>query len=262
MDILRRSSAPISGAAWSQIDGVAAEYLKNALSARFLVGASSPKGWGFQVVSSGRLGEIKKKGAVSYGLYMVKPLLELRVPFELDVWELDNASRGARDVDLDALEKAVAEVAAFEDSVLYNGLKEAGIEGLTAAGTPSPVEFPAEPENMAQAVSAGISHLIRSGIEGPFNLAVPPDIWQQIKGYVKGMPLEQHIVKILGGELIMARDLKRPVLVSARGGDFGMTIGQDLSIGYSAHSSKAVTLYITESFTFEIFEPRAILVFK
>lgn len=262
MDILRRSSAPISDAAWGEIDSLASDYLKNALSARFLVGASSPKGWGHQVVSSGRLGEIKTKGSVSYGLYVVKPLLELRVPFELNVWELDNASRGAKDVDLDVLEKAAAEVAAFEDSVLYDGLKEAGIEGIAAAGESGAVDFPGEPEKMAQAVSTGVAHLMQNGIEGPYNLAVPLDVWQQMKGYVKGMPLEQHIEKILGGELIPARALKRPILVSARGGDFEMTLGQDLSIGYSAHTTKTVTLYFTESFTFEIFEPRAILVFK
>jgi len=262
MDILRRSLAPISDSGWEEINGLAADYLKSTLSARFLVGASSPKGWSHQVVSEGRLGGIKKKGEVSYGLYSVKPLLELRVPFELDIWELDNASRGARDVDLDVIEKAAGELAQFEDSVIYEGLKEAGIEGLIAAAASPSIEFPKEPELMAQAVSAGVSNLRRNGIEGPYNLAVPPEVWEKIKGFVKGRSLSEHIERILGGDLIPARSLKQPILVSARGGDFDLSLGQDISIGYGAHTTKTVSLYFTESFTFRIFEPRAVLVFK
>jgi len=262
MDILRRSSAPVSNAGWGEIDALAADYLKNSLSARFLVGVSSAKGWNHQVESSGRLGDIKSRGNVSYGLYQVKPLLELRIPFELNVWELDNASRGAKDVDLDVLEKAAEELAIFEDTVIYDGLKDAGIAGLLAAEGISGGKFPEEPESMVQAVSAGIAGLLKKGIEGPYNLAVPMEDWQKIKGYVKGMPLELHMEKILGGELIPSKILKKPVLVSARGGDFELTLGQDISIGYSAHTTKTVSLYFTESFTFQIFEPRAVVLFS
>ncbi len=47
------------------------------------------------------------------------------------------------------------------------------------------------------------------------------------------------------------------VLLSVRRGDFALTVGQDLSIGYAFHEKHKVELYLTESFTFRVLEPAA-----
>jgi uncharacterized linocin/CFP29 family protein len=39
-------------------------------------------------------------------------------------------------------------------------------------------------------------------------------------------------------------------VLTTRGGDFGLYIGQDVSIGYSSHTDTAVRLYLQETFTF------------
>lgn len=39
-------------------------------------------------------------------------------------------------------------------------------------------------------------------------------------------------------------------MLSLRGGDFELTVGQDFSIGYLSHSATTVDLYVQESFTF------------
>ena len=46
-------------------------------------------------------------------------------------------------------------------------------------------------------------------------------------------------------------------MVSRRGGDFTLTVGQDLAIGYKGHSEREVELYFTESFTFRTQEAAA-----
>jgi len=46
-------------------------------------------------------------------------------------------------------------------------------------------------------------------------------------------------------------------VLSRRGGDFELTVGQDLAIGYKQHDAKDVDLYYTESFTFRVLEPAA-----
>ncbi len=38
--------------------------------------------------------------------------------------------------------------------------------------------------------------------------------------------------------------------MSTRGGDFELTIGQDVSIGYDSHDADVVNLYFQESFTY------------
>ena len=47
------------------------------------------------------------------------------------------------------------------------------------------------------------------------------------------------------------------VVLSRRGGDFRLVVGQDLSIGYSDHDADTVSLYLEESFTFRALEPDA-----
>jgi uncharacterized linocin/CFP29 family protein len=47
------------------------------------------------------------------------------------------------------------------------------------------------------------------------------------------------------------------VLVTTRGGDYELTVGQDLAIGYAVHDRDQVELYLTESFTFRVLEEKA-----
>ena len=39
-------------------------------------------------------------------------------------------------------------------------------------------------------------------------------------------------------------------VLTTRGGDFGLYVGQDVSIGYSSHTDAVVRLYLQETFTF------------
>jgi uncharacterized linocin/CFP29 family protein len=51
-------------------------------------------------------------------------------------------------------------------------------------------------------------------------------------------------------------------MISSRGGDFKLTLGQDLSIGYESHTQNEVQLYLTESFVFRVIEPKALIVLE
>jgi uncharacterized linocin/CFP29 family protein len=43
---------------------------------------------------------------VKYGIHQLLPLVETRMPFSLNIWELDNLDRGNKDVDLDNVHEA------------------------------------------------------------------------------------------------------------------------------------------------------------
>ena len=67
-----------------------------------------------------------------------------------------------------------------------------------------------------------------------------------------------HFVEqLVGGTAVWAPAVDGAVVVSLRGGDFEMTVGQDISIGYSSHSATSVQLYLQESFTFRSLGPEA-----
>ena len=79
-------------------------------------------------------------------------------------------------------------------------------------------------------------------------------------GGVWRVSLEGHVESLIphrrgiGG---MVRHADGGLVISQRGGDFEMTIGQDFSIGYLDHDSERVRLYIEESFTFLILTEQA-----
>jgi uncharacterized linocin/CFP29 family protein len=51
-------------------------------------------------------------------------------------------------------------------------------------------------------------------------------------------------------------------VLSHRGGDFKLSVGQDLSIGYAGHDKDRVHLYLTESFAFRVLERGAAVYLK
>jgi len=51
-------------------------------------------------------------------------------------------------------------------------------------------------------------------------------------------------------EITWAPAIAGAFVVTTRGGDFDLHIGQDVSIGYLSHTDTTVRLYLQESFTF------------
>ena len=48
-------------------------------------------------------------------------------------------------------------------------------------------------------------------------------------------------------------------MLSTRGGDFDLHIGQDVSIGYLGHDATSVELYLQETFTFLVYTSEAVV---
>jgi uncharacterized linocin/CFP29 family protein len=76
-------------------------------------------------------------------------------------------------------------------------------------------------------------------------------------GDPQAYPLRKQLGGIVDGGVHWSPALHGGVVLSRRGGDFEMTVGQDLSIGFRNHDKESVDLYFTESFTFRVLEPAA-----
>jgi uncharacterized linocin/CFP29 family protein len=112
MNHLLRSLAPISDAAWDQLDTEAKQQLKVSLAARKLVDFAGPHGWSY---SSSDLGRTNRLGGsptdgVSAATRRVLPLVELRSDFALSREELADVDRGAQDINLDDLARAARRI--------------------------------------------------------------------------------------------------------------------------------------------------------
>ncbi|MBS3787941.1 bacteriocin family protein [Candidatus Bipolaricaulota bacterium] len=259
MDFLKRSLAPITDESWGEIDEQAREVLANKLTGRKVVDVIEPRGWDYSAIPQGRL-NIKEDSSdsVRYGIRKVTPLIETRKSFKLDIWELDNLSRGAEDVDLSPLEDAAAEAAQFEEDVIYNGLAEAGIDGLFSSSGSS-VNLPGGKAGILEGASEAITIFRDDAIEGPYTLLADKELWLSIAGTSNGYPLERRLEDLIGGSIVYSPKIENPALVSTRGEDVQLVLGQDFSIGYEDHDTKEVKLFLTESFGFRVLEPAAIV---
>lgn len=266
MDILKRELAPISSDAWTLIEQNAMNRLKGNLSARKHVGLSGPHGWNLGAVSLGRLrlSKSEPREGIHWGLREVLPLIEVRVPFSLKLMEIDSISRGLKNPDFAGLEEAAQKAAWFEESCTYHGFTEAGIEGMIPRSPHEPISLRKQVDMYQEFVESAVVSIQKAGIGGPYILALGTEPYLAVMaGDQRGYPLRKRLEGILsGGGMCWSPALEGGVVYSAREGNYELTIGQDLSLGYAGHSRDAVELYITESFTFQVLEPGAAVELK
>lgn len=268
MDILKRELAPIPAEAWAEIDAQATRSLRAILSARKVIDLSGPMGPDFPGVPEGRLdfpGDQPGDG-LSYGIYRVHHLVETRVPFTLDIQEMDNAVRGAKDLDLGPLESAAQKIALFEERVVYHGLPDANIHGLKQCQGQECLSIGAAPEQLLEAIAEGLTAFAGRSVEGPFALVVGPKLWSRMSAHFQGYPVKMQAENILGGQVLLSPYLcgafeNEAYMISQRGGDFEIILGNDLAIGYERHDTQTVTLYFTASFTFRILDAAGVIHF-
>jgi uncharacterized linocin/CFP29 family protein len=266
MDILKRALAPIVPEAWREIDEEAKRVLTLNLAGRKLVDFDGPHGWQHAAVNIGRLSLHKKQPdpGVHVGTRELQPLIEVRVPFQLDTMELDCVARGAKGLDLDSVVSAAERIARTEDNAIFNGYKEAGITGLIEASPHKPLPIPSAAIKYPQLIVEAREVLRESGINGPYALALGSQCYKEVAQATEdGYPIRKRIEQqIIDGPLVWAPAVRGAVLLSARGGDFVLTVGQDLSIGYASHDRDKVELYLTESFTFRVLDGAAAVYLK
>jgi uncharacterized linocin/CFP29 family protein len=68
---------------------------------------------------------------------------------------------------------------------------------------------------------------------------------------------DEALKRVLDGPVLWAPAVPGAVILSVRGGDFVLTLGQDLSIGYADHDRQDVELYLVESLAFRVLEGSA-----
>ncbi len=260
MSALLRELAPVSGGAWEMIEEEAKRTLKLKLAARKLVDFTGPLGWEASAVPTGRVKRLNDAPAerVQAHLREVQPLVELRVPFELSREELDAVVRGAKDPVLDPVREAAGAAALAEDRAVFRGFSAAGIKGIVEEAAAARLTLTDDYQAYPGVVAEAVNKLHLAGVEGPYGIALGPRCYTGLtKTTQGGYPVMEHVRRLLDGPLVWAPAVDGAVVLSLRGGDFELTVGQDLSIGYLEHTASVVRLYLQESFTFRVLSAEA-----
>jgi uncharacterized linocin/CFP29 family protein len=259
MNNLHRELAPISDAAWASIEEEARRTFRRHVAARRVVDVGEPAGLGLSSVGTGHVGQIEPPAdGVSARLRTSQQIVELRVPFTLDRQDIDDVERGAQDSDWQPVKDAAKQVAFAEDRIIFNGYQAAGIAGIRESSSNPALTLPADVREYPNAVSQAVSSLRLAGVGGPYALLLSADAYTAVSETADhGYPIKEHLTRVLDGEIIWAPAIDGAFLLSSRGGDYELRLGQDLSIGYLSHDADRVQLYFQESLTFLVYTAEA-----
>lgn len=262
MNNLHRELAPISDAAWAEIEEEASRTLKRHLAARRVVDLQGPKGVELAAVGTGHRQQIQAPGdGIQAAQRAAMALVELRVPFELSRQAIDDVERGATDSDWSPVKEAARKIAFAEDRSVFNGYAAAGIQGIREGASNTPIALPSNVKGYSGAVAQAVSQLRLAGVNGPYALVLGGDGYTAASGGSdEGYPVFHHIERVVDGGIIWAPAIEGGFVMTTRGGDFELDIGQDISIGYQSHSNTAVELYFQETFTFRLLTTEAAVV--
>jgi uncharacterized linocin/CFP29 family protein len=252
MNNLYRELAPISAEAWADIEEETSRTLKRYLAGRRVVDVNGPGGTKLSCVGTGHLRGIDapREGIIARQRE-VKALVELRVPFELDRQAIDDVERGAEDSDWQPAKDAARQIAYAEDVAIFEGYGAAGIQGIRQGTSNPPMTLPSDVREYPQAISHALSQLRLVGVNGPYAVLLSADDYTALaETSDHGYPVLEHVKRLVNDKIIWAPAIAGAFVLTTRGGDFDLHIGQDVSIGYSSHTDAVVRLYLQETFTF------------
>lgn len=260
---LRRHDAPFGAGVWQRLDEEASQAFETYRTTRKLVEVEGPLGWEKSAVSLGRVRAARAEPLGVEGLELqqrrVQPLVELRVPFTVPRAELDAIERGAEDPELDALVDACRRIAVAEDKIVFYGLDDAGIRGIAGDSPHAPIALPSNLTDYPAVVTEATERLRLAGVSGPYSIVLGPRWYDALARTTGpgGYPILEHLQRLLDGPPIWSPALDGGIVISRRGGDYRLVLGEDAVIGYRGHDAEHVHLYVEESMTFRALAPEA-----
>lgn len=249
---LHRELAPISAAAWSEIEEEVARTFKRSVAGRRVVDVKGPGGANLSAVGTGHQSSIAApQDGVLARQREVKALVELRVPFELTRDAIDDVERGAEDSDWQPAKDAAKQLAYAEDRAIFDGYKAANIVGIREGSSNPTLSLPADVSEYPAVIAKALEQLRLAGVDGPYSVLLGADAYTALsEASDQGYPVLGHIRRLVNDEIVWAPAIDGGSVLSTRGGDFDLHIGQDLSIGYLSHTDQVVRLYLQETITF------------
>jgi uncharacterized linocin/CFP29 family protein len=258
MNNLHRELAPISESAWASIEEEARRTFTINLAGRRVVDVQGPSGITLAAVSTGHYGDIERFEGVTSRIRESQPVAELVVPFSVTRRAVDDVERGAKDPDWQPVKDAVRKIAFAEDRAVLDGYQPARIRGIRESSSNPRLTLPADVVRYPDVVSQAVTSLRLAGVGGPYSLLLGATAYTAVSETSDhGYPVMAHLGRVIDGEIIWAPAIDGALVLSTRGGDFELHLGQDLSIGYQSHDDSKVNLYFEESLAFLVYTGEA-----
>jgi uncharacterized linocin/CFP29 family protein len=107
-------------------------------------------------------------------------------------------------------------------------------------------------------VAQALSQLRLVGVNGPYSVLLGALEYTALaKTRDHRYPVLERVKRIVEGNIIWAPAIEGAFVLTTRGGDFELNIGQDISIGYLSLTDSLVRLYLQETFAFRVLTSEA-----
>jgi uncharacterized linocin/CFP29 family protein len=256
--ITGRNAAPIARDVWAALEADVREALGQHLVGRRIVDFDGPHGLECAALNLGSLEQRDVGEGVDGGLRSALPLLEVRIPFDLSRAALDARERGAPQLSDDPALSAARRLADLENRAIFHGLPAAGIRGLLATSSQPRIPIGSDAASALDGVARALLALHEAAVDGPYAVVLGDEAYRRLAGGPEYPPLKQ-LRELVGGNVLHSQVVPGAVVVSVRGGDLNLCVGQDATIGYARHDAERVSLYLLESFTFLVSSPEVIV---
>jgi uncharacterized linocin/CFP29 family protein len=220
MNNLKRELAPISTAAWKEIDAEATRVLKLKLAGRKLVDFDGPLGPAAGAVNTGRRESLDTGPSPTSRRPAARccPSSSCAHTSSCRARRWTPSSAVRRTPDLQPLIDAATHIAYAEDTAIFHGYAAGGIEGIEQATAhpilPIPDDYQAYPHSIAEA-----TRLLRlAGVAGPYAIALGPRYYTGLTQAVGdgGYPVLNVVRKLVDGPLVWAPAVNGAVVLSLR----------------------------------------------
>jgi uncharacterized linocin/CFP29 family protein len=260
MDILRRDNAHLSDRAWKELDEAVAVTARHIMAARRVATFDGPRGWDYIATPLGTMRACEvREGSAAVCVPDIALLAEIKADFSLPWAAVEAFERGGPALDTSTAEVAAREVALAEERLLYSGSPV----GTGFLADPESPRFQlgdwADASRVIADLTRAVEKLDRLMVPGPYEAILSPDRYYALQAASdQGYPVSRHTRNVL------AHVHRSPVLsdggalFSTRGGDFIITVGGDLSVGYRSQDRDALHLFCVETVAPQTLSPEAV----
>jgi uncharacterized linocin/CFP29 family protein len=266
MTDLNRDAAGLEEAIWERIDAAAPEAAAARLTARRFLEVDGPYGIGLTSIESGPETRITDGGQPADNGEMAAvvgsrslPVPMLQQPCAMSVRRVEGHRQLSLPLDLRPVEDAAEAVARSEEQMIYHGVPQLGLDGLTTVDGRAIVPC-GDWNDLSRALAdvlTAVNKLDDNGFAGPYALALAPARYNALfrRFECSDMLQVDHLRRLCEAGLYKA-PVEGGVVVDPRVGN--LTVGQDLRVGFSANDGVHLKLFVSESLVLLLDEPGAV----
>lgn len=270
-DVMNRTEAPFGSKVWEKIDNIVVSAASSQLAGRRILEIEGPYGLGMKSVPGNDKPVDERTEVANITAELVSspaiPLAAIQSRFSIPIRDI--AAYEELGIEFAATELAYAAIAAArqEDSIIFNGSKALGIEGLTNLKAAESYKLSSWDEvgKSVDDIIAAVGVLDKAGFPGPYIMALAPSRYNLLfRRFMQGNLSEFMLLQdLITGGIVKALTLKEGGVLLARGKQFAsIALGHDLMTIFEGPSGAYYNFSLLESVTIRVKYPGAICILK